>query len=96
LGLEARRALSAPEVARRGGEALRRLAALPFFSRAKFVGLYAGQADEVPAQQLAQSLGARAVFARFEKGSRVALAPCSPASRRAVVCCRFIRSGSPR
>jgi len=70
LGLEARRALSAPEVARRGGEALRRLFALPFFFRAKHVGLYAGQADEVPAQELAQSLGERAAFARFSPGDR--------------------------
>jgi 5-formyltetrahydrofolate cyclo-ligase len=66
-----RRALSAPELARRGGEALRRLAALPFFARARRVGLYAGQADEVPAQLLANELGGRAAFARFEKGNRV-------------------------
>jgi len=71
LGLAARRALSAPEVARRGGEALRRLFALPFFFRAHHVGLYAGQADEVPAQQLAAELGDRAAFARFEPGTRL-------------------------
>ncbi|MFT3835795.1 MAG: 5-formyltetrahydrofolate cyclo-ligase [Myxococcaceae bacterium] len=71
LGLELRRALTAPELARRGGETLSRLTALPFFSRAKHVGLYAGQADEVPAQLLAATLASRAAFARFEKGSRV-------------------------
>ncbi len=70
-GLAARRALSAPEVARRGGEALRRLIALPFFSRARCVALYAGDPDEVPAERLAEALGARAVFARVVKGERV-------------------------
>ncbi len=71
LGLAARRALTAPEVARQGGEALRRLTALPFFSRARVVALYAAQADEVPAQLLALRPGQRAVFPRVVKGERV-------------------------
>lgn len=70
----ARRALSAAEVANRGGEVQRRLAALGVFEAGRCVALYGAEPFEVPTaalHQAAAARGARCVYPRVSPGTRV-------------------------
>jgi 5-formyltetrahydrofolate cyclo-ligase len=69
-----RRSLSPAEVARRGGEVQRHLAALAVWSPGLVAALYEAQAFEVPLTSLAGELarrGVRLAFPRVERGTRV-------------------------
>lgn len=69
-----RRALSPDEVASRGGEVQRHLAALGVFRPGLVVALYDAQGFEVPLGELAQELAARGLrlaWPRVVKGQRV-------------------------
>jgi 5-formyltetrahydrofolate cyclo-ligase len=68
-----RRALTAEQVERVGGEVLRQLTALPLFGQAPTVALYAAQGFEVPTRPLFDFLRARdqhVCFPRVVSGTR--------------------------